>query len=224
LYSARGRGTAILSRVWADGGAAPDGRLQVGAVCVPERHETISGDAWSVDHRAEGARILVVDGLGHGPDAHRAARRAVEAAAEERGGPAAVIDACHHALRSTRGAALAMAELDLERGRVRFAGVGNLAGAVLGRARRQNMVSSNGTAGQGVVRVREFDYRWEAGSLLVMATDGLATRWALDDYPGLAARDPALVAGVLYRDHNRGRDDVTVVAVRERPGDEGPPA
>jgi serine/threonine protein phosphatase PrpC len=86
------------------------------------------------------------------------------------------------------------------------------------------MVSSNGTAGQGVVRVREFDYRWEAGSLLVMATDGLATRWALDDYPGLAARDPALVAGVLYRDHNRGRDDVTVVAVRERPGDEGPPA
>ena len=44
--------------------------------------------------------------------------------------------------------------------------------------------------------------------------------WSLDDYPGLAGRDPSLLAGVLYRDHDRGRDDVTVVALRERRGEE----
>jgi hypothetical protein len=32
----------------------------------------------------------------------------------------------------------------------------------------------------------------------------------------LRQRDPALIAGVLYRDHGRGRDDATVVVVRER--------
>ena len=42
----------------------------------------------------------------------------------------------------------------------------------------------------------------------------LASRWSLDQQPGLLARHPSLVAGVLYRDHTRGRDDVTVVAVR----------
>jgi hypothetical protein len=30
----------------------------------------------------------------------------------------------------------------------------------------------------------------------------------------LLAHHPALIAGALYRDFNRGRDDVTVVALR----------
>ncbi len=32
--------------------------------------------------------------------------------------------------------------------------------------------------------------------------------------PGLAQRDPALIAGVLYRDFGRGRDDATVVVAK----------
>jgi hypothetical protein len=32
----------------------------------------------------------------------------------------------------------------------------------------------------------------------------------------LLARDPSLVAGVLYRDFTRGRDDATVVVLRDR--------
>ena len=67
-------------------------------------------------HRPQGARVLVVDGIGHGPEAHLAARRAVDAAAAEPGGPGAVVEACHHALRAARGAALAVAELNTERG------------------------------------------------------------------------------------------------------------
>ncbi|MEX2271144.1 MAG: hypothetical protein WD690_06725 [Vicinamibacterales bacterium] len=40
----------------------------------------------------------------------------------------------------------------------------------------------------------------------------------LSDYAGLAERDPALIAGVLYRDFSRDRDDVTIVVAR-RTGD-----
>lgn len=223
LYSSPGRGTAVFSRVVADDRApGPIPRLQAGAICLPMAREEVSGDAWDVRHTPEGARLLVVDGLGHGPDAHRAARRVMAAAFEERGGPGAVVGACHDALRSTRGAALAVAEVHAARSRVRYAGVGNVTGSILGAARRQNMVSVNGTAGQGTLRVREFEYSWDPASVLVMASDGLGTRWSLDDYPGLASRHPALVAAVLYRDHGRGRDDVTVLAVRERPA--GAPA
>ncbi len=216
LYSSSGRGTAVLSRLYTDGPAPPEPRLQVAAVCLPKPREDVSGDAWAIEHRTSGARVTVVDGLGHGPDAHHAASRALAALAHDHGTAAEAVETCHYALRSTRGAAVAVAEVDVAGGEVRFAGVGNITGAVIAGGRRQNMVSVNGTAGQGTVRVRQFQYAWEPGCVMVMASDGLGTRWSLGDYPGLAARDPALVAGVLYRDHTRGRDDVTVVVVRER--------
>jgi hypothetical protein len=52
---------------------------------------------------------------------------------------------------------------------------------------------------------------------MVMFSDGLASHWSLDDYPGLRQRHPTLIAAVLYRDFSRRRDDVTVVVARQRP-------
>jgi hypothetical protein len=80
------------------------------------------------------------------------------------------------------------------------------------------MVSINGTLGQGVVKPREFNYAAPPGGLMVLASDGLASRWSLDAYPGLQSRHPGLVSGILYRDHSRQRDDVTVLAIRLDPG------
>jgi len=75
-------------------------------------------------------------------------------------------------------------------------------------------VSHPGTVGHELARIHEYDYAWPTGSLLILHSDGARTRWAVDAYPGLVRRDPALVAGVLYRDFERGNDDVTVVALR----------
>ena len=69
-------------------------------------------------------------------------------------------------------------------------------------------MSHNGTVGHEARHFQEFTYPFPAGAVLVMHSDGLASRWSLDPYPGLIARDPALLAGVLYRDFQRGRDDV----------------
>jgi hypothetical protein len=41
------------------------------------------------------------------------------------------------------------------------------------------------------------------------SSDGLGTHWSLDAYPGLSGRHPTLIAAVLYRDFDRGRDDVS---------------
>ena len=48
-----------------------------------------------------------------------------------------------------------------------------------------------------------------------MHSDGLLSRWSLDGYPGLMRRDPSVIAGVLYRDYLRTKDDVSVVVVQE---------
>ena len=117
----------------------------------------------------------------------------------------------HAALRGTRGAAAAVAEIDLDAGEVRFAGVGNIAATVLDGNRSRSLMSHNGTAGYEVYRIQELSCPWPPGGQLVMHSDGLTGRWDLARYPGLAGHDPSLVAGVLYRDLKRGRDDVTVL-------------
>ena len=76
------------------------------------------------------------------------------------------------------------------------------------------MISHNGTLGHIAKRMQAFDYPIAGPPVVVLHSDGLGTSWQLEKYPGLTACDPALIAGVLYRDFNRGRDDVTVLAFR----------
>jgi hypothetical protein len=141
---------------------------------------------------------------------------AVEAFERARGRPpAGVIETVHAALRSTRGAAVGVAAVDLRRRLVTFAGVGNVAGTIVGGAHDRQMVSHAGIAGHDARRIAEFTYPWPEHGLLVLASDGLVTHWDLRRYPGLVGCDPAVIAGVLYRDFTRGRDDVTVVVAKE---------
>src|SRR4051794_33823049 len=122
----------------------------------------------------------------------------------------------HDGLRATRGAAVAAAEIDVRAGVVRFAGLGNIAGSVYKPdAPRRQMVSHNGTAGHQARKIQEFTYPWTADSLLILHSDGIGTHWSLDKYPGLATHHPSVIAAVLFRDFARGRDDASVVVVRQ---------
>lgn len=225
VYSVRGKGTALLARIAqsahshhheADSSRAPLVENQAGVIQVPKPGEEVCGDQWGIASSDEYITLLMADGLGHGPDAERAARAAV-AVLDGRADlpPGALIEEIHHALRPTRGAAVAAARLDCDRRVLTFAGVGNINAkvAVPGDAER-HMVSTNGTAGAEARHIREFSYPWPEGSVVILHSDGIATHWGLGNYPGLAARDPALIAGVIYRDHVRRNDDATIVVFK----------
>jgi hypothetical protein len=220
VYSRHGAGTAIVAEVEATERPARSlSGWQVGAVSLPLPGEDTCGDDWAVTaHQPQALSVMVVDGLGHGAgaaDAARAAVRAFEANPARK--PDAHVQAMHDALRSTRGAAVGVASIDRRARTVAFAGVGNIAAAILGVGGTRRLVSMSGTLGHEIRRINQFAYPWDDGAVLVMHSDGLASRWDLDRYPGLADRHPALVAGVLFRDFVRGRDDVTVVAARVAP-------
>ncbi len=223
IYSQPRKGTALLAQIGrrtarSHHTAQGAGRFRIGAVSVAMSGQPVCGDAWSfLEHSGNSARLVVADGLGHGLLAADAARMAVQTARErpsESGD--ALMDRIHAALRPTRGAAVAVAEMDSSRGILHFTGIGNIAAALIppeGPAR--HLVSHPGTAGHEVHKIAGFTYPWEPGSLLVMHSDGLGSHWSLDRYPGLPARHPSLIAGVLYRDFSRRRDDATVVVLQD---------
>lgn len=214
VYSSPEEGTAIVSRIWRDG-APSEPAVAVGAVCATMPGERVPGDACAVVDVAGRTRILLADGLGHGPDAAVASSKAVAVFEEDQRTTIGVLlDDIHRALRPTRGAAVSIAEIDPARQTLQYVGIGNISGTIQSRDSARNLVSHNGIVGHTIRRIQEFNYELPAGSLVVLHSDGLKSRWTLDGYTGLVRRDPTLIAAVLFRDYQRGRDDATAVVAR----------
>ncbi len=79
------------------------------------------------------------------------------------------------------------------------------------------MPSLPGIVGGQYRKAQVFDYADVTGNLLILYSDGLQSRWNLQEYPGLVHRHPAVIATVLHRDFCRGRDDVTVLVIDLEP-------
>src|SRR5262249_28068551 len=125
-----------------------------------------------------------------------------------------LIDAMHGPLRSTRGAAVAAALIKEASHVGDFCGVGNVACRTLVADKPRSLMSQNGILGHQMRKLQVFQFAFPTPSMLIMHSDGIGTRWNLDDYPALLSKHPALIAAVLYRDHRRGQDDATVVVTR----------
>jgi len=219
VFTVPEQGSAILCRV-AKGGAKsspPAGALVVGSRTVPIAGETECGDAWAHARAGSWQRLCVVDGLGHGPLAASAAvaATAVFRAAVSADTPVDILVRAHAELKSTRGAVMAVAAIDVEAGRLLFAGVGNISAVLYGDGASSHLLSVEGVVGYNARNMKLHERPWNDGCILVMASDGLSTRWNLARYPGLQQRHPALVAAVLHRDFARSTDDATVVVVRQ---------
>ncbi|WP_436524828.1 SpoIIE family protein phosphatase [Actinoplanes sp. HUAS TT8] len=213
MYSLPGKGTVLAVQVWAQ--HSPEAPWSAG-LTRPITGETVSGDAVAAREVDGRRQLLVSDGLGHGGLAAAASHEAVRVFLQApAGSPAAVVETLHRTLGHTRGAALAVAELDPVAGQVRYAGLGNIAGTVFGPdGTRRGMISMPGIAGHQRRQIREYDYPMLPGAVVVMHSDGLVDRWNPTEYPGLLTRSPEVIAGTVLRDAGTRRDDAGVLVAR----------
>jgi hypothetical protein len=217
VWTRHGRGAAFFMRVWRGATPPEPCGMEVGALCTPLAGEEACGDGWAVSCDHDGATLLGVDGLGHGPEAAKAAAGAIQALEKRPAAlPSEVLHTAHDLLRITRGAALSVARIDYSGNDVRFAGIGNVNAIVHDGTARRALVSHNGIVGHNLRKVQEFTAPFPPGALCVLTSDGIQSQWNLGDYPGLHARAPALVAAILMRDFIRRRDDAMVLVARRR--------
>jgi len=218
IHSAPGRGTAIMAEVWSQK-AAREKRceVEVGVLSIAVKGEDVCGDGWGAKEMPDSIALMVVDGLGHGALAAEAARDAERIFGDAPSpSPTPILQASHLSLKKTRGAAMAVASVNFDSRLLSFAGVGNISAFLVAPQGSRGMASHNGTVGHEVRKIQEFSFPWSAESVLVMHSDGLNTRWDLAQYPGIWSKHPALIAGLLYRDFSRQRDDVTVLVAKNR--------
>ncbi|MFE7275005.1 SpoIIE family protein phosphatase [Streptomyces sp. NPDC057623] len=232
LHSAPGRGTIVMARIASGPHDDPAGPhlaslpVRAGGVNIPLAGGEFSGDAWVCVRTGDRVTLMLADGLGHGPLAAHASSAAVE---ELRRAPhlppADLLRRLNSALRETRGAAVAVAQLDVDAGQLSFAGVGNV-GARLRRGDSwHGLVSRPGIVGAHLpAHLPHHLETWTDDSLLVLHSDGLPSRWS----PGPAARapsslDPAVIAATIVRDASSParpvRDDTAVAVLSPLPPD-----
>lgn len=214
-FSQPGRGTVMLATLWPHGSRAGTPAAPAAAALTrPMTGESVCGDAGAI--RADGGSVVVVlaDGLGHGALAAGASLEAVRVFRESQGAPADLLRTLHRRLGSTRGAAIAVAEVDCVSRTVRYAGVGNISGWIVDGPTRIGLVSMPGIAGHQVRTVRELRYDLPPSATVVLHSDGLSEKWDLTAYPGLRGRDPAVIAATLLRDAGVRHDDASVLVVR----------
>jgi len=215
IYTRPGQGTAVLAQLWPQSRQPAPEPLEIGALVVPKPGETECGDSWCYHEHSGGVLVLGIDGLGHGLAAAQASAEACRVFETVKTQPLTVaMQALHEALRPTRGAAVTLVDMDWDQGRATSIAVGNVIAALVTPEGAKRIASDNGIVGHVISRPRELEHSCPPGALLVMHSDGLTANWQPERYPGLMQHHAALIAGVLYRDCTRRRDDSMIIVVR----------
>ena len=193
------------------------GLLEWAVVERPLQPGSVSGDAWVLQEFHDGALIGCVDGVGHGPEAHDAARIAtgvLRRFAHE--SPGALLTRCEVELRNSRGAAVSLASIDARRDTLTWAGVGNVAGALVRSRGGSPVVVARLIAGPGIVGRRApapaaATWVLHPGDTLIFATDGVR-----DELAGVVQRREPLrrLADRIVELDATGADDVLVLVAR----------
>lgn len=179
--------------------------------CLGER---LSGDDVLVDRRGDHVLVLVVDGLGHGRQAHEAAVRAKRCLrAEWSIDPVANVQALHRELENTVGAAVGLAVFDVPSLTARYVGIGNTVmrqmGGPVGR-----VPSVEGTVGGRVRPPRAQRVQLQRRDTVLFYTDGVSDRFDVHDVPQVRYEPlPSVVRSIVER-YGKSHDDATCVAVR----------
>jgi anti-sigma regulatory factor (Ser/Thr protein kinase) len=191
--------------------------LEFGAATRPYPTMPVNGDAFVIKRWSASALVSVIDGLGHGPYAHRAAQTArqyVETHFDQ--SLDAIFRGVGRACRATRGVVMALVRFDFAGHGIRFsfASVGNIEARLFGRSDRQQFIVRRGILGGHAPNPRVTEHRWEPGTVMVLHSDGVTSHWGLADFPDLASESPTTMAQRLLRALAKEHDDATVVVVR----------
>jgi anti-sigma regulatory factor (Ser/Thr protein kinase) len=221
IYSIPGKGTVVLSRVWKQKhqqhslpleNSLP---LEIGNICLPIESEEENGDGWAIDQSKRISRLMVCDGLGHGPQAAEATLIAVDIFHRNRTlTPASLIKVLNDGMQSTRGAALAVAEVDHVNQAVHYSGIGNIAGRIITGGSVINMISQNGIVGEMNAKAQEYSYPFLEESVMIMNSDGLTTKLSVEKHPDLLVHHPSIIAAVMFSEFSRDKDDAIVLVAR----------
>jgi phosphoserine phosphatase RsbX len=193
-------------------------QIEWGVASTPLKGNPESGDTYMVRHFPGGALAAVIDGLGHGPEAAEAARRAM-ATLEQRPADSVVflLQHCHQQLQGApRSVVMTLASFNFDDHTLVCAGVGNVDGVLVHAdsqavPRYEGVVPHRGLVGERLPALRASSHPLMPGDTLALATDGIRFGFDAELRPD---RAPQAIADLILRQYSLGTDDALVLVIR----------
>ncbi len=191
-------------------------RVEFGAASRAYRFQPINGDALVVRQWPDHALAGIIDGLGHGPFAQRAAQCARHYLEQHfHQGLDSLFRGVGRACRATRGVVLALARFDFAKHTVELASVGNIEVWLLGRQQPFQPVVRRGIV--GVINAPApmvTEHPWTAANVLILHSDGIQSGWDSAELCRLSRQSAVSAARCLLEGYGRLDDDATVLVAR----------
>ena len=160
--------------------------------------------------------LCIVDGLGHGELAEKAANETLDYLPRHLpGGLTDAFTGCDQALRKTRGVALGVAVIEETTGKLTYIGVGNTR-AMIVRQKASFLNNNFGIVGGGFKSLSPDTMTLRHGDLVVLFTDGVDEKIDLSAYDEALRKDVQRLADKILGDWRRETDDAAVLVFRYR--------
>ena len=174
--------------------------------------EKVCGDGYHLKQLKNGFQIFVGDGLGHGANANEAVQQAIKAFRQTRETePEAILREIHDEVKKTRGLVATVATVDYKTESWSICGIGNINTRIFRGMENKTYTPYNGIIGHNIPRtLNSAVVPYEKHQVIVMHSDGLRTRWNLNDLASIIKQNPGVIAAALFKDNIRGTDDATV--------------
>jgi len=179
--------------------------------------QTVSGDMHLVQPHEQGVLLAVVDGIGHGPEAGRAAAAAVAVLRQQPGDSVHTLtNRCHAALTRTRGVVMTLATLDATDHTITWCGVGNVEARLFrgdssGGAPPESALLRGGTVGSQLPVLYASVIPVNPGDVLILVSDGI---WPDYEHDVPLKSPPQRIADHILQKYYKGIDDALVLVAR----------
>lgn len=217
IYSLPSWGTVLYSLFYPSADKkAPKTDILVRCLNLAKPGEKVSGDGAHVRFLKDRTLVLAGDGLGHGEHAREAVEAAIRVFNESiSADPSEIIRELHVGVKKTRGLVATVAVLDHKAKIWEVCGVGNIHTRLNRGLEYKNYVCNNGIIGLNIpARLENAKFEMSRLQQFIFCSDGIKTKWEMSRYPGILKYDPMILAAVLYKDHARLTDDMTILITK----------
>jgi len=218
IYSLRGWGTIVLSRIFVSKISIKpkNQKFTFHTIMLPKKGQMVCGDGYRLYHNNFDYKLIALDGLGHGPEAHKASVAAIkEFLSTGQISPAETIKILHRKINKTRGAVGMVIHLNSISDLAYYAGLGNISARILGMDKAKSLISYNGIIGHSIPNTLHTN---QAGfpqhEVMIIYSDGLKSRWELNHLPNILNHDGSIIAAAVYKDFSRNTDDTLVIVIK----------